>query len=51
MKLSFLPFFAKAALEALKKHPSLNATIDTATGSVTYHDASTWASRSTPSAV
>jgi 2-oxoglutarate dehydrogenase E2 component (dihydrolipoamide succinyltransferase) len=39
VKLSFLPFFAKAALEALKTHPSLNANIDTAAGTVTYHDA------------
>ena len=38
MKLSFLPFFAKAAIDALKQHPSLNATIDTETGEVTYFD-------------
>ncbi|MGH3198657.1 MAG: 2-oxo acid dehydrogenase subunit E2, partial [Streptosporangiaceae bacterium] len=37
VKLSFLPFFALAAVEALKVHPKLNAVID---GSqVTYHDA------------
>ena len=39
VKLSFLPFFAKAAVEALKTHPSLNASIDTDAGTVTYHDA------------
>ncbi len=38
-KLSFLPFFAKAAVEALKAHPKLNATIDTEKGEVTYFDA------------
>ncbi|MEO8107565.1 MAG: 2-oxoglutarate dehydrogenase, E2 component, dihydrolipoamide succinyltransferase [Actinomycetes bacterium] len=37
-KLSFLPFFAKAAVEALKAHPSLNASIDGEAGTVTYHD-------------
>jgi len=39
VKLSFLPFFALAAVEALKMHPKLNAVIDTASGQVTYHDA------------
>jgi pyruvate dehydrogenase E2 component (dihydrolipoamide acetyltransferase) len=39
VKLSFLPFFAKALLEALKAHPKLNATLDTETGEVTYFDA------------
>ena len=39
VKLSFLPFFALAAVEALKVHPKLNAVIDTANGTVTYHDA------------
>jgi pyruvate dehydrogenase E2 component (dihydrolipoamide acetyltransferase) len=39
VKLSFLPFFALAAVEALKVHPRLNAVIDTANGTVTYHDA------------
>jgi 2-oxoglutarate dehydrogenase E2 component (dihydrolipoamide succinyltransferase) len=39
VKLSFLPFFALATLEALKVHPKLNAVIDTATAQVTYHDA------------
>jgi pyruvate dehydrogenase E2 component (dihydrolipoamide acetyltransferase) len=39
VKLSFLPFFALATVEALKVHPSLNAIIDTASNQVTYHDA------------
>ncbi len=37
VKLSFLPFFALAVVEALKVHPKLNAVIDGA--QVTYHDA------------
>jgi pyruvate dehydrogenase E2 component (dihydrolipoamide acetyltransferase) len=39
VKLSFLPFFALATVEALKVHPRLNAVIDMANGQVTYHDA------------
>ncbi|MGI8334105.1 2-oxoglutarate dehydrogenase, E2 component, dihydrolipoamide succinyltransferase [Actinomadura scrupuli] len=39
VKLSFLPFFAKAAVEALKQHPKLNAVIDSEANEVTYHDA------------
>ena len=39
VKLSFLPFFALATVEALKVHPKLNAVIDTARNQVTYHDA------------
>jgi pyruvate dehydrogenase E2 component (dihydrolipoamide acetyltransferase) len=39
VKLTFLPFFALATVEALKVHPKLNAVIDTANGQVTYHDA------------
>jgi pyruvate dehydrogenase E2 component (dihydrolipoyllysine-residue acetyltransferase) len=39
VRLSFLPFFALAALEALKMHPKLNAVIDTERAEVTYHDA------------
>ena len=39
VKLSYLPFFALATVEALKVHPKLNAVIDTASGQVTYHDA------------
>ncbi|GAA2675420.1 MULTISPECIES: 2-oxoglutarate dehydrogenase, E2 component, dihydrolipoamide succinyltransferase [Actinosynnema] len=38
-KLTFLPFFAKAAVEALKQHPVLNASIDEAKKEVTYHGA------------
>ncbi|HET7431680.1 MAG TPA: 2-oxoglutarate dehydrogenase, E2 component, dihydrolipoamide succinyltransferase [Nocardioides sp.] len=38
VKLSFMPFFAKAAIDALKQHPSLNAAIDTDKGEVTYFD-------------
>ncbi|MER5394451.1 2-oxoglutarate dehydrogenase, E2 component, dihydrolipoamide succinyltransferase, partial [Saccharopolyspora sp. NPDC002686] len=39
VKLSFLPFFAKAAAEALKLHPKLNASINDDTKEVTYHGA------------
>ncbi len=38
VKLSYLPFFAKAAIDALKEHPKLNAAIDTEKGEVTYFD-------------
>ena len=38
VKLSFMPFFAKAAIDSLKQHPSLNAAIDTEKGEVTYYD-------------
>ncbi|BCJ36244.1 dihydrolipoamide acetyltransferase component of pyruvate dehydrogenase complex [Actinocatenispora thailandica] len=38
VKLSFLPFFALAAVEALREHPKLNASIDTEQKTVTYHD-------------
>ncbi|NUR62558.1 MAG: 2-oxoglutarate dehydrogenase, E2 component, dihydrolipoamide succinyltransferase, partial [Catenulispora sp.] len=37
-KLSFLPFFALAAVEALKQHPNVNAVIDVEAGTVTYFD-------------
>jgi pyruvate dehydrogenase E2 component (dihydrolipoamide acetyltransferase) len=37
VKLTFLPFFALAAVEALKTHPKLNAVING--DQVTYHDA------------
>ncbi|MBM3689061.1 MAG: 2-oxoglutarate dehydrogenase, E2 component, dihydrolipoamide succinyltransferase [Actinobacteria bacterium] len=37
VKLTFLPFFAKAAVEALAVYPQLNASIDMAAGTVTYH--------------
>jgi 2-oxoglutarate dehydrogenase E2 component (dihydrolipoamide succinyltransferase) len=38
VKLSYMPFFAKATIDALKAHPSLNAAIDTEKGEVTYFD-------------
>ncbi|HVF04946.1 MAG TPA: 2-oxo acid dehydrogenase subunit E2, partial [Frankiaceae bacterium] len=38
VKLSFLPFFAVAAIEALKAHPVVNSSIDLEAGTVTYHD-------------
>ncbi len=38
VKLSFLPFFAAAACEALKEHPAMNASLDMAEQTVTYHD-------------
>lgn len=37
--LSYLPFITKAAIEALKKFPVVNATIDETAGTVTYADA------------
>jgi pyruvate dehydrogenase E2 component (dihydrolipoamide acetyltransferase) len=39
VKLSFLPFFAVAAIEALKAHPVVNASVDMANKEITYHDA------------
>ncbi len=39
VRLSFLPFFAKATVDALKAFPQVNASIDTAAGTVTYHEA------------
>jgi pyruvate dehydrogenase E2 component (dihydrolipoamide acetyltransferase) len=39
VKLSFLPFLAKATIEALKAHPKLNASIDMDKGEITYYDA------------
>jgi pyruvate dehydrogenase E2 component (dihydrolipoamide acetyltransferase) len=38
VKLSFLPFFCKAAVEALKQFPQVNASINMAENTVTYHD-------------
>jgi pyruvate dehydrogenase E2 component (dihydrolipoamide acetyltransferase) len=37
--LSYLPFIAKAAVEALKVYPKVNATIDTEERTITYPDA------------
>jgi pyruvate dehydrogenase E2 component (dihydrolipoamide acetyltransferase) len=39
VKLSFFPFLVKAALEALKEHPKVNASIDPNGTEITYHDA------------
>jgi 2-oxoglutarate dehydrogenase E2 component (dihydrolipoamide succinyltransferase) len=39
VRLSFLPFFAKATVEALAQHPVVNASIDTEKREVTYYDA------------
>jgi pyruvate dehydrogenase E2 component (dihydrolipoamide acetyltransferase) len=39
VKLSFLPFFALATVEALQVHPIVNASIDVEAGTVTYHEA------------
>ncbi len=39
VKLSFLPFFAKAAIEGLRAYPVVNASIDVSAGTVTYHGA------------
>ncbi|MET8146832.1 2-oxoglutarate dehydrogenase, E2 component, dihydrolipoamide succinyltransferase [Actinoplanes sp. NPDC049668] len=37
-KLTFLPFLALAAVEALREHPVVNSSIDQEAGTVTYHD-------------
>ena len=37
VKLTFLPFFAKAAIEALKQYPALNASIDVESKEIIYH--------------
>jgi pyruvate dehydrogenase E2 component (dihydrolipoamide acetyltransferase) len=39
VKLSFLPFFAVATIEALKAHPVVNASVDLEKKEITYHDA------------
>ena len=38
LKLSFLPFFAKAAVDALAEHRVLNASLNTEVTAVTYYD-------------
>ena len=38
VKLSFLPFFCKASVEALKVYPQINSSIDMESGTVTYHE-------------
>lgn len=45
-KLSYLPFFAKAAVEALNEYPLLNSTVNAAATEITYHDA--WTPASVP---
>jgi 2-oxoglutarate dehydrogenase E2 component (dihydrolipoamide succinyltransferase) len=39
VKLTYLPFFAKATIEALKQYPQLNASINDESREVTYHGA------------
>ncbi|MBT8225863.1 MAG: 2-oxoglutarate dehydrogenase, E2 component, dihydrolipoamide succinyltransferase [Dactylosporangium sp.] len=39
LKLTYLPFFALATVEALRVHPQLNAQLDLDAGTVTYHAA------------
>jgi 2-oxoglutarate dehydrogenase E2 component (dihydrolipoamide succinyltransferase) len=39
VRLSFMPFLAKATVEALKQFPVINASMDQAAGTVTYHGA------------
>jgi pyruvate dehydrogenase E2 component (dihydrolipoamide acetyltransferase) len=39
VRLSFLPFFAQATVEALKQHPKLNASINSERGEIIYHGA------------
>ena len=55
VKLSFLPFFAVAAIEALKAHPVVNASVgspdDRRPRRSPTTTPSTWASPSTPTAV
>jgi 2-oxoglutarate dehydrogenase E2 component (dihydrolipoamide succinyltransferase) len=39
VNLTFLPFFAKATVEALKQHPNVNASYNEDTKEITYHGA------------
>ncbi|WP_328715279.1 2-oxo acid dehydrogenase subunit E2 [Nocardia salmonicida] len=39
LRLSFLPFFVKATVEALTEHPALNCSVNTECTEVTYHSA------------
>jgi pyruvate dehydrogenase E2 component (dihydrolipoamide acetyltransferase) len=39
VNLTFLPFFARAAIDALKTHPNVNASYNEATNEITYYDA------------
>ncbi|WP_344113202.1 2-oxoglutarate dehydrogenase, E2 component, dihydrolipoamide succinyltransferase [Nocardioides humi] len=38
VKLTYLPFFTKAAIDTLKQHPALNANLDLEKGEITYYD-------------
>ncbi|WP_433302435.1 2-oxoglutarate dehydrogenase, E2 component, dihydrolipoamide succinyltransferase [Actinoplanes sp. CA-030573] len=38
VKLTFMPFFALATVEALQQHPVVNSSIDLENNTVTYHD-------------
>ncbi len=38
VKLTYLPFFTKAAIDTLKQHPVLNANLDLEKGEITYYD-------------
>jgi 2-oxoglutarate dehydrogenase E2 component (dihydrolipoamide succinyltransferase) len=38
VKLTYLPFFTLAAIEALKAYPMVNASLDQEAGTVTYHE-------------
>ena len=49
VNLTFLPFFAKAVVEALGAHPNVNASYDEGAKEITYHAPCTSASPSTPS--
>ncbi len=39
VNLTFLPFIARAAIDALKVHPNINASYDEGTKEITYYDA------------
>jgi 2-oxoglutarate dehydrogenase E2 component (dihydrolipoamide succinyltransferase) len=39
VKLTYMPFFALATVEALKAHPKLNAVLDSEKNEITYYDA------------
>jgi 2-oxoglutarate dehydrogenase E2 component (dihydrolipoamide succinyltransferase) len=39
VKLTYLPFMARAALDTLREHPKVNASIDETGTEITYHDA------------
>ena len=39
VNLTYLPFIARAAIEALKVHPNINASYNEETGEITYYDA------------